>query len=134
MPISLYCNILSLCTFLSHVNVRLDMGCCESEEETQTLVDRRGRPQQGRRPPTPLSVQDRDESRITDYSSSMPVLPIISPLPVQNRTLNSFLAQSIPGSLQEASFIAPTALEEDMERYEAVVNKAMKVHLGYKSY
>jgi hypothetical protein len=101
------------------------MGCCESEEETQTLVDKRGRPQSGRRPPSPMNVQDRDDSVITDYS--VPVLPIISPLPVQDRTLNSFLAQSIPGSLQEASFIAPTALEEDMERYEAVVNKALKV-------
>eukprot|EP01127_Copromyxa_protea_P014171 TRINITY_DN3902_c0_g4_i1.p1 TRINITY_DN3902_c0_g4~~TRINITY_DN3902_c0_g4_i1.p1 ORF type:complete len:212 (+),score=49.21 TRINITY_DN3902_c0_g4_i1:275-910(+) len=112
------------------------MGCCESdEEETQALVNDKQQ-QQHRTPQRGLNVQGGEvpaEPRYSqrpdsyNFSTSIPVLPVISPMkPVQDRTLNSILAQSIPGSLQEASFIAPTAMEEDMERYEAVVDKAMK--------
>lgn len=115
------------------------MGCCESDEEGQHLINereagRRGNIQDSR--PKRVIVQDTTPRRpeTPQHSSGyLPVVPVISPMqPAQDRTLNSYLAQSIPGSLQEASFIAPTELEEDMERYEAVVNKAMKVRTFWK--
>lgn len=120
----------SLWAHVVHVKVKgftAAMGCCESDEENQRLVaETRSLP--GHAPTRHLA--NVQEARLNDYSplsGSIPVLPIISPMPIQDRTLNSFLAQSIPGSLQEASFIAPSAIEEDLERYEAVVNKVMKV-------
>lgn len=99
-------------------------ACCETEEEAQRLTTEHT---------LTRHRADVQEIRKSDYtlvtSSSVPALPIISPLPVpqRDRTLNSYLADSMPGSFQEASYLAPTAMEEELERYEAVVNNTIQV-------